>query len=89
MVYTNWFTSGPVEPDNSGGSEDYIRSNVNWQWDDFPNDPFNPSVQYISGYFVEFTVPEPSAVAFTVLAVWGLSRRRHGAIADPTKVGSP
>jgi hypothetical protein len=61
--YTNWFTGGPVEPDNSGGNQNYLRSNVNGQWDDFQNDPSNPSVQYISGYFVEYTVPEPASAA--------------------------
>src|SRR5262249_27815933 len=67
FVYTNWFTSGPVEPDNDGGNQDYIRSSVSWQWDDFQNDPSNPSVQYVSGYFVEYSVPEPIAIGLIVL----------------------
>src|ERR1700722_5604132 len=76
-VYTNWFTSGPVEPDNAGGDQNYLRSNVGFQWDDFQNDPSNPSVQYISGYFVEFTVPEPASVGIIAMSSLLTLRRRR------------
>jgi hypothetical protein len=68
-VYTNWHTASG-QPDNSGGSQNYIRSNADWQWDDFPDNPINPSVQYISGYFVEYTVPEPGMLlTFSVIGL--------------------
>ena len=73
--YTNWF---PTEPDNAGGDQNYLRINSPaFGWDDMQDDPYNPSVQYISGYFVEYAVPEPASLG--VLAVCGsmfLSRRR-------------
>jgi len=76
-IYTNWHTlSG--QPDNSGGRQEYIRSNANWQWDDFPDNPINPSVQYISGYFVEYTVPEPgSATLILTMSSMLMTRRRR------------
>jgi hypothetical protein len=74
--YTNWFTSGPVEPDDFGGGQNYIRENVNWQWDDLQNDPTNPSIQTISGYFVEYSaVPEPGAVALFGALLCGIVPR--------------
>jgi len=63
-AYTNWHVPSG-QPDNSGGREEYIRSNADWAWDDFPDNPINPSVQYISGYFVEYTVPEPGVPVLT------------------------
>jgi hypothetical protein len=73
-VYTNWYLD---QPDNSGGRQEYIRSNADWAWDDFPDNPINPSVQYISGYFVEYTVPEPGSVGIFGVMSLLLARRRN------------
>lgn len=64
--YTNWVNG---EPDDAGGGQNSLRSNVAFAWDDLANDPANPSVQNISGYFVEFPVPEPAS--FTLLMLSG------------------
>jgi hypothetical protein len=64
--YTNW---APGEPDNDGGDQNYLRSNVLFEWDDLENDPANPSVEEISGYFVEYSaVPEPGSLLLLGLA---------------------
>ena len=79
--YTNWFVSGPVEPDNLNGTQNYIRSNVDFRWDDFANDPSNPSLQFVSGYLVEYPVPEP--VGWTIPALVGsllMLRTRRGSL---------
>jgi hypothetical protein len=60
--YTSWATN---EPDNDG-SQNYLRGGS--AWDDFQNDPSNPSVQYVSGYFVEYAVPEPSSITIVAVA---------------------
>jgi hypothetical protein len=63
-VYTNWF---PGEPDNAGGDQNYLRINSPaFGWDDMSDNPYNPSVQYISGYFVEYAVPEPASFAVII-----------------------
>jgi hypothetical protein len=77
-AYTNWFTSGPVEPDNLNGNQHFMRSNVGFQWDDFQNDPSNPSIQFVSGYFVEYPTPEPGSLFLVVTA--GVAFRRRGAV---------
>jgi hypothetical protein len=74
FTYLNWVSG---QPDNSGGNQDYIRSNVSFEWDDFANDPSNPSIQYVSGYFVEYVVPEPGTLGLLVLAACSLTRRRR------------
>lgn len=77
FAYTNWV---PSEPDNAGG-QDYIRSSVGFQWDDFGNDPSNPSLQYISGYFAEYSVPEPASLAVAALVALIAVRRRASTVA--------
>jgi len=73
-VYTNWYLD---QPDNSGGREVYIRSNADWHGDDFTDNNINPSVQYISGYFVEYTVPEPAAMILASIAALMMMGRRR------------
>jgi len=75
-VYSNWHVPSG-QPDDSGGGENWIRSNADWQWDDFPNDPINPSRQYVSGYFVEYTVPEPGAMLLSAIGVAVIAGRRR------------
>ena len=80
FVYTNWYTSATQsEPDNINDAQDYIRETTNWQWDDFGNDPSNPSIQFISGYFTEYgtvAVPEPVAAAPLAAVAMIAGRRR-------------
>jgi hypothetical protein len=73
-IYTNWYAGIP-QPDNDGGDQHYIRSNTDFQWDDLMNDPINDSIQFVSGYFVEYAVPEPGALA--AVAVGAALLRRN------------
>ena len=52
-VFTDW-SGAAGEPDNSGGNQSYLRTQFFFTWDDLQNDPSNPSVQFISGYYVEY-----------------------------------
>lgn len=74
--YTNWATN---EPDNDGGNQNYLRGGSSW--DDMQNDPSNPSVQYVSGYFVEYSAPVPEPASGLVLVMSAgmiaLGRRRR------------
>lgn len=67
-AYTNWFSGIPHQPDDDGGNQNYLRSNVNFQWDDLENVPSSPALQLISGYFVEYPIPEPAAPLWLALA---------------------
>jgi hypothetical protein len=75
-VYTNWYTGGPVFPDDFGGAQNYLRWLLNFQWDDIENDPTNPSVQTMSGYFVEYAVPEPASLGVLGLGAMALLVKR-------------
>ena len=70
FTYTNWY---PGMPDNSGGAQNYIRSQTFFRWDDFQNISSN----FAPGYYVEF-VPEPSALLPIVLGTMVLRRIRGG-----------
>jgi hypothetical protein len=75
--YTNWYTPIP-QPDNYNGNQNYLRVLENFGWDDLQND--RGGVPNFYGYYVEFSTPEPGALA--LLAVGGISlplwRRRGG-----------
>ena len=65
--YTNW--NQPLEPSNSGGNENALAVDaVNPGWNDVPENfgLFN------AGYFVEYSIPEPSTFAFAILGLLSL-----------------
>jgi len=75
--YTNWANN---EPDNVAGIQNYLRGGSTW--DDMANNPTNPSVQYVAGYFVEYSAPAPEPASWLALvgaAALALIRRRRPA----------
>lgn len=69
--YTNWF---PGMPDNSGGNQNYIRSQTYFRWDDFQD----AAGSGVPGYYVEWAVPEPTTL-LPLAAMAMLLRRRQTA----------
>jgi hypothetical protein len=70
--FTAWANA---EPDNIGGNQNYLRGGSTW--DDMANNPTNESVQFVSGYFVEYPVPEPASCAMLIGSLVLVRRRRH------------
>jgi hypothetical protein len=69
--YTAWANG---EPDNLGGNQNYLRGGSTW--DDMSNNPTNESVQFVSGYFVEYPVPEPGSCTMLIGSLVLVARRR-------------
>ncbi|MHC4843890.1 MAG: PEP-CTERM sorting domain-containing protein [Planctomycetota bacterium] len=72
--YTNWLTS-PRQPDNAGGSQDYIRVRGGLGWDDTYNTAPR-GTSGVDGYFIEY-VPEPATIFFLGLGSLALLRKRR------------
>ena len=75
FTYTNWF---PGLPDNSGASQNYIRTQTFFRWDDFQD----VSSNFTPGYYVEYA-PEPAAALPVCLSLILLRRKRTDFIPTP------